>query len=184
MLLWIKDSPKFEEDSDEKITYCIDKIISCHRPLDNEDTLVSLQIHKHSKSCQKKKLVCRFGFPIPPMRQTTILRPLEEAEIHDDSSVKTYKKQFKKISQELNKMKDGEQISHEQLLKRLHMSEEEYILALRSSLSSPKVFLKRTPYEIRVNSYNIYCLKAWRANHDIQFVLDVYGCAMYTERHK
>ena len=39
--------------------------------------------------------------------------------------------------------------------------------------------LKRKPNELRINNYNPPCLKAWRANMDIQFVLDVYGCAMY-----
>ena len=59
------------------------------------------------------------------------------------------------------------------------MSEEKYILAIRSSLNSPTVFLKRMPNELRVNNYNPACLAAWRANMDIQYVLDVYACAMY-----
>ena len=48
-----------------------------------------------------------------------------------------------------------------------------------SSLNAPTVFLKRKPNELRINNYNPACLKAWRANMDIQFVLDVYACAMY-----
>lgn len=40
-------------------------------------------------------------------------------------------------------------------------------------------FLKRNPNELRINNYNPACLEAWRANMDIQFVLDVYSCAMY-----
>ena len=38
--------------------------------------------------------------------------------------------------------------------------------------------MKRRPNQLRVNNYNPVCLKAWRANLDIQFVLDVYGCAI------
>ena len=37
----------------------------------------------------------------------------------------------------------------------------------------------RNPNEQRVNNYNSACLRAWRANMDIQFVLDVYACSMY-----
>ena len=48
-----------------------------------------------------------------------------------------------------------------------------------STLNSPAIFLKREPNELRINNYNPACLKAWRANMDIQFVLDVYACAMY-----
>ena len=39
--------------------------------------------------------------------------------------------------------------------------------------------LKRSPSEIRINYYNPHLLKAWRANMDIQFVLDPYACAVY-----
>ena len=64
-------------------------------------------------------------------------------------------------------------------MENLDVSEERYILAIRSSLNSPTVFLKRMPNKLRVNNYNSACLKAWRANMDIQYVLNVYACAMY-----
>ena len=76
-------------------------------------------------------------------------------------------------------MKEGEDITFDQLLINLKVTEQNYYLAIQSSLSSPMIFLKRKPNELRVNNYNISCLSAWRANMDIQFVLDVYGCAMY-----
>ena len=41
------------------------------------------------------------------------------------------------------------------------------------------MFLKRNPNELRINNYNPACLSAWRANMDIQFVLDVYACTVY-----
>ena len=39
--------------------------------------------------------------------------------------------------------------------------------------------MKRSPIEIRINCYNPHLLKAWKANMDIQFVLDPYACAVY-----
>jgi hypothetical protein len=45
--------------------------------------------------------------------------------------------------------------------------------------NGPKVFLKRQPCEVRVNPYMKVILSAWKANHDLQFVLDPYACAMY-----
>ena len=59
------------------------------------------------------------------------------------------------------------------------MCEKHYILAIRSSLNCPTIFLKRKPNELRVNNYNPACLSAWRSNMDVQFILDVYACAMY-----
>jgi len=76
-------------------------------------------------------------------------------------------------------MKEGEDITFHQFLINLNVTEWNYYLAIQSSLSSPMIFLKRKPNELRVNNYNSACLSAWRANMDIQFVLDVYACAMY-----
>ena len=76
-------------------------------------------------------------------------------------------------------MKDGEDISFDDLLAKLDVSEEDYNLAIRAPLVTATMFLKRNPNELRINNYNKSCLLAWRANMDIQYVLDVYACAMY-----
>ena len=76
-------------------------------------------------------------------------------------------------------MKEGEDISFDQLLTNLSITEQNYYLAIQSSLHSFTIFLKRSPNEQRVNNYNSACLRAWRANMDIQLILAVYACAMY-----
>ncbi|OXA55077.1 ATP-dependent DNA helicase PIF1 [Folsomia candida] len=47
------------------------------------------------------------------------------------------------------------------------------------SLKIPKVFLRRGTHETYINAYNRKLLLCWRANIDIQFVLDPYACATY-----
>ena len=79
----------------------------------------------------------------------------------------------------LDNIKEGEDISFDELLLQLKVTEENYLLAIRSSINTPTVFLKRNPNELRINNYNPACLSAWRANMDIQYVLDVYACAVY-----
>ena len=59
------------------------------------------------------------------------------------------------------------------------MEFEEYITCIRRSLNAPKVFLKRTPKEMRINLFNGKILLAWKANLDIQVVLEPYGCTSY-----
>ena len=83
------------------------------------------------------------------------------------------------IRNKLNDLKEGKDITFDELLKEMDVSECEYSLAVRSFLNCPTIFLKRSPNELRINNYNPACLHAWRANMDIQFVLDVYACAMY-----
>lgn len=112
------------------------------------------------------------------MKATTILYPIDvDEEAH--KQLKQLKDIWKNIKKQLNDMKEGEDITVDQLLLNLKVSEETYLLAIRSNLNSPTIFLKRQPNELRVNNYNAACLSAWRANMDIQFVLDVYACAMY-----
>ena len=175
MLVWIDNAPKYPKDDEETIVKFVDNYVSCSNQHGTSMLhLVDLQTHKHSKTCRKKgKAVCRFGFPLPPLRKTVLLEPL-------DVDVDKYKKKYDKIQDKMNKYKDGMNFSFEQFLTKVaEMSEEEYIKCIRSSINGPKVFLKRQPSEIRINLYNENLLCAWNANIDLQYVLDPYACAMY-----
>ena len=177
MLLWTSESPKMDSSKPEDITDYIDRYVTCSKS-DCPDELVQRQIHKHSRTCKKKqKTECRFGFPLPPLKTTQILEPLPSTT--EDKDKKKYEALWKKIHTTLNKMKLGEKLSYEAFLQTLEASDDDYISAIRSTLQSKKVFLKRQVDEIRVNSYNKVLLNCWKANMDLQFVLDPYACAMY-----
>ena len=123
------------------------------------------------------KAECRFNFPQPPMKSVNILYPLEID--MSETEVRKNKDNWINIRKHLNDIKEGEDISFDQLLTNFSIAEHNYYLAIRSSLHSPTIFLKRNPNKLRVNNYNSACLCTWRAKMDIQFVLDVKGCAMY-----
>ena len=112
------------------------------------------------------------------MRETIILYPFSEDEI-PMSEIKSHKESWESIKKYLNDLKEGMDITFENLLVVLSITESDYTLAIRSSINTPTVFLKISPNELRINNYNPACLSAWRANTDIQFVLDVYACAVY-----
>lgn len=79
------------------------------------------------------------------MRATEILYPLEK-----DTSprkMKQLKETWKTITKQLNDLKEGECITFEELLLRLKVTENDYKLAVRSSLNAPTVFFKRKPNE-------------------------------------
>lgn len=102
-----------------------------------------------------------------------ILEPLE-------CDIDKYRKMYDEVQKKLNDMKNDCCLSYKELLETvLKISEEDYIKCIRSSLRGPKVFLKRNPCNMRVNSYNSVVLYAWKANIDMQFILDPYACAMY-----
>ena len=180
MLIWLDSAPVFGVDDDAIVTDFIDQIISCKWPVDYLELqkLVNRQIHRHSHTCRKKdKNECRFNYPQPPMRATEILYPLDsDIPLHE---MKQHKENWKTIQKQLNDLKEGELVTFNELLVKLGVTENNYRLPIRSTLNSPSIFLKREPNELRINNYNPACLKAWRENMDIQFVLDVYACAMY-----
>ncbi|WAQ97355.1 hypothetical protein MAR_030045 [Mya arenaria] len=137
----------------------------------NENTSKSTNIQERVE--KKQDRICRFGYPLPPLQKTMVLDPLE-------NDKDKYFKQYEKIQKKMNDEKHGYNMSFENFLTDIaQMNEDDYIKCIRSSLNSSKVFLKRNPNEIRENLYNDVVLKAWKANTDIQFVLDPYACAMY-----
>ena len=77
------------------------------------------------------------------------------------------------------KYKNKNFIDFDQILNQLNISYETYILALRSTIKKKRIFLKQTLKEIFINNYMTQLVHIWKANHDIQYVLNPYSCVMY-----
>ena len=131
-------------------------------------------IHIQELVERREKPIWRFGFPLPPFPRTMLLYPLEE-------EVEKYKKKYSELQKVMNEYKDFVDMPFDEFLEKVAKMEfEECIKCIRSSLNAPKVFLKRKPNEMRINLLNGKILLAWKANLDIQIVLEPYGCASYT----
>ena len=173
MLVWIENVPTFEKNSEEEIVPFVDQYLTCCAAPEDTAHLVELQTHKHSRTCRKKdRAICRFDFPSPPLPKTMLLYPLEE-------EVEMFKKKYTDLQRAMNEAKDNEVTFAEFLERVAKMNFEDYIKCIRSSLSAPKIFLKREPNEMRINLFNGKIILAWKANLDIQIVLEPYGCASY-----
>ena len=114
------------------------------------------------------------------MPSTMILKPLDLSDL-DEKEIEHLKANLLKITNLLTNMKLGSDINFgfDEFLRKLHLTVDSYILSICYSLKRETLFLKRSPSEIRINMYNVNLLKAWRANLDIQYVLDPYSCAAY-----
>ena len=175
MLVWLKDPPSLTTSDDATIVHFIDSLITCQQ---TDDDITSLQSHKHSVSCKKgKKNICRFGFPKPPMAQTALLHPIEIDS--DETKFEEHQQIAKQIFKKLTNMGDGTTDTIESFLVELQITYDTYIFALRTTIKVPTIFLRRNLAEIRINNYNMLCLKAWRANMDIQYITNSYSCAVY-----
>ena len=67
----------------------------------------------------------------------------------------------------------------EDFLAHLDMSYNDYIEALRSSIHTDTIFLKRNVDERWINGYNPKCLALWKANMDCQYVVNGFAAASY-----
>lgn len=56
---------------------------------------------------------------------------------------------------------------------------DDYILAIRSALKRPKVFLKRSPRDVYINSISKKILELHQTNMDVQYILDPFACTVY-----
>ena len=172
-LLWVEDAPQKDKDSDKDIEDFVTKHIST----DKSNPLAKYQMHRHSHTCKKgKKKQCRFNFPLPPMNRTRLLRPEKGV---TPEEIETHKLDLATINNKIDDLGMGEEIDFKDFLKSMNMSKKRYLTALKSTLTDPKIFLERSPNAIRVNGYSPCIMTAWLANHDIQYVLDAYACAMY-----
>ena len=96
MLVWIKDAPEIEDPEHcQDVTDFIDRYINCQMPDEEADPelhqIVSeVQVHsrKHSKTCKKGNVLCRFGFPKLPMEKTIIASEPWGAVDEDDEDEK------------------------------------------------------------------------------------------------
>ena len=96
LLVYVKVAPDFNRDPDKLIADFVDKCCSVSRQLPDIDGInlseedrnlpSKLQQHRHKQTCYKgNRSKCRFDFPHPPLRTTTIIRPFSidtsEAEV-------------------------------------------------------------------------------------------------------
>jgi hypothetical protein len=184
-LAFVDAAPVFEKDSDEKVCSWIDSFITCSSSNATIKYLINLQIHKHKKSCRRKrngKTVFRFKYPLPSMDVTSILYPLPkdlpkvQIRRHEDNAQK-----LQKFLWNLSKAPNPEQspLTFDQFFSICDLNLEDYLLAIQTSLKKPTIFLRRQVCDIRINAYNAKLLELTEANMDIQFVLDPYAAASY-----
>lgn len=140
---------------------------------------MNLQSHRHAKTHKKGgNKICRFNFLLTPRPESMIHEPIKENHFYEDE-VTRIKKNWEKVKHLLDEMKYGENVTFQKFLEKLELTEVQYIQAIRYSFKRPTLLLKRSTSEVRINNYNTDPLKAWRADMDLQFVLDPYACAVY-----
>jgi hypothetical protein len=149
-----------------------------------QELVCRVQRHSHSVACKKKKTnSCRFHFPRPPSNRMILTTPI------DDKEDKTVVLQWQQniltrvhlaIDELSGSITDNTKTTLQDLLTQCMITDDDYHKALSiTDGRSRTLILKRKISDINVNNYNRTILSAWKANMDVQPILDPYACIMY-----
>ncbi|CAD7078401.1 unnamed protein product [Hermetia illucens] len=108
------------------------------------------------------------------MDKTEVLVELEAS----DPGAKTFKQLAISLREKLNNI-PTEIESFQAFLAFVGVTREQYILAIRSVLTRPKVMQKRLPKDVYVNPFSKKIIELFKANMDIQYILDPFACSQY-----
>jgi len=188
MLIWASDAPEFDKNSDREVCNFSERYQTCSIPDDDQlkNIVLNVQKHSHSRSCCMKDGSCRFSFSKTPCKQTIVDRgPLSES-IELAAAVGLHRTSH--IMKEVRLLletyltDDPENIPPlSVILERLAVTCEMYKWVVSATVDRPnrKLCLNRTTQETMINVYCPAVLKYWKANINIQFVLDAYACVVY-----
>lgn len=176
-LLWVKDAPRVDVDSDDIVCEFIDNYISGRIPTDDEDLsklVTNLETHSHSAYCRRNGS-CRFGFPKAPSPRTVISRvPTDEVDV-----VQTIKQSQLILAKVYDALETDVNASMDELLQKANVTEEELVKSLKIARKGKNIILKRSPKDTFTNGCSHDILQLWQANIDFQYVLDAYSTVMY-----
>ena len=178
-LLWVHNAPKLGYDDDKDVTSFIDKYVDCNQPRPEHELhskVTKLQKHSCSARCRRNGK-CKYNFGKPPSPETIIAKEPSGPDIKEKLlQAATTIKSVKNVMSEIDPADD---ITVQDLLMKANVTVQEYTSALATGKKGKTIILKRNPNASHINNYNRHVLKCWKANHDIQYVVDAYACVMY-----
>ncbi|XP_073694460.1 uncharacterized protein [Garra rufa] len=186
-LFWVENAPKLNEDNEDNdamVASFIDHYITCEIPREDDtelfETVNGVQKHsvRHSKTCRKKKTVCRFNFPRPPSNRTFITRGGGQDDLKSSGGRDAASTILKKVRSALTNS-DIHYDSTNAFFESIGINQTLFEKAYKQCSKKKTVVLKRSPKDVWVNQYNKHLLRAWQGNMDIQYVTDAYSVVVY-----
>ena len=139
-LLWARNAPHIDVDSDEDVCKYIDEHISGTVPSDDQELkelILRLETHSHSAYCRRNGS-CQFGFPKAPSPETLIARPSED-EWTCDETIKNSCEILGKVHDALD---PDRMLSLEEVLKKANVTKEQCIKSLKVTKHGKNIILK------------------------------------------
>ena len=178
-ILWIKDAPRLNIDTDEDVCSFIDQYVKCNIPDDKElsQLVTKVQKHRHLATCRRHGK-CRFHYPRPPSPETVIARQSTAATYPEEQAEQAVKA-LAAVRKVLDDKDTPEDIGMDELLHKADVTSDMYLCGLKICSTGNSVVMQRKPSESWINTYNPDIIRVWKANMDLQYILDPYACVMY-----
>ena len=144
-ILWIKDVPKLNIDTDEDVCYFIDQYVKCSIPDDEElAQLVSkVQRHRHSATYRRHGKCC-FHYPSPPSPETVIACQ-STAATHSEEQAEQAVKALVAVWKVLDDKDTPKDISMDELLSKASVSHDMYLCGLKIYSTGNSIVMKHKP---------------------------------------
>ena len=150
--------------------------------------VMSLRMKNWLSWCQKSKSTgiqphagnnhCRFHYPRPPSPATLIAHE-HSPDLCSTEEAEHAKAALLKVKKTLDNLNTPDTISLEELLVIAEVPMDTYMQGLKICSKGSSIVMKRAPAYSWINTYNLDVMRVWKANMDIQFILDPYACVMY-----
>ena len=178
-ILWIKDAPKLGVDSDQEVCNFIERYVHCNIPQEEgvAQLVSKVQKHRHSATCRRNGQ-CRFHYPRPPSPVTLVAREINP-EMCSSEEAEEAKAALLTVRKALDDKDTPDDISLDELLVKAGVPQATYLQGLRICYKGYSVVMQRTPQDSWINTYNPDIIRVWKANMDLQYILDPYACVMY-----
>ena len=163
----------------------VDRFTCCSLQNDVSEIVRQVQIHKHSRTCSKYGMTCRFSYPKFPSKKTIIAQPLSKTDFESDakykSTVSKYTATLDSVRKVLGNLEEDKLASYSvnDVLNLAKVNEKDYEKALSVSSVGTTIVMKRAVDEIYVNNYNPEWIRAWNGNMDLQVCLDYHAVITY-----
>ena len=182
-LLWVKDAPKLDRNSDEGECAFIDRYSTAVLPemsqqnAQSVELMKNLQKHLHSDYCCHNNL-CRFAFTKAPSTYTIISK---QSHWPHGGDIITDAKKMLEAAQHIITTTDTNDpsLSLDDLLADNGLHVDIYMDALKISQKRPNVILKSNIQDVFINACNLEVLHLWGDNTDLQYVLNEIAAVMY-----
>ena len=182
-LLWVKEAPKLDRNSDEEVCAFIDRYITavlpemCQQNAHSIELMRNLQKHMHSDYCWCNNL-CRFAFPKAPSTYTIIAK---QSHCPNGDDIITDAKKVLETVQNIIATTDinDPSLSQTDLLAANGLQVDIYMDVLKIFQKGPNVILKRNIQDVFINACNLEVLHLWGGNTDLQYVLTEIATVMH-----